>query len=94
MQDLMQYLLTGSFNLHSLVMSDYELGKSTQKLQQTLINHQGRPQEAHFGIGRNLFYMHDYEGARESFTKAMKMGGTTEPCYQVWLGVTSLFLGV
>ncbi len=65
-------MLTGSFQIQSLVKSDYQLSRTTKEYEQSLLK---RPtdQLALMGLGINFFYMNDFEKAREKVVAALKL---------------------
>lgn len=82
-------MIVGSFRIHSLVISDYELSKTSAKFNKTLKT-QPKNHEALFGLGKNYFYLLDYQSAVDSFTKALTIK-PNEGNYMVWLGASYLF---
>jgi hypothetical protein len=68
---MIHYLLSGSFKLQSLVMSDYELLKSNQLFDKKLLK-SPKSHESLIGIGINFFFMNDFEAAREKILSAIK----------------------
>ena len=88
LQDLLLYRLSGSYRLHSLVISDYEILKQLyQKAAQS------NTYDSLFASGKNHFYMNDFEKARESLVGALKLRPDDPTCL-IWLGVVNLYLGV
>jgi TolA-binding protein len=71
-----------------LVVSDYELSKSSQAFSQMLKKQ--KTHEAYFGLGKNLFYMSDYEGASKNLLHAIKLN-MSNGTYMIWLGISYLF---
>jgi Flp pilus assembly protein TadD len=65
-------VVTGSFQIQSLVKSDYQLSRTTKEYEQSLLK---RPtdQLALMGLGINFFYMNDFEKAREKVVAALKL---------------------
>lgn len=65
-------MVTGSFQIQSLVKSDYQLSRTTKEYEQSLLK---RPtdQLALMGLGINFFYMNDFEKAREKVVAALKL---------------------
>ncbi len=65
-------MLTGSFQIQSLVKSDYQLSRTTKEYEQSLLK---RPtdQLALMGLAINFFYMNDFEKAREKVVAALKL---------------------
>lgn len=93
LKDFLQYLLTGSFQIQSLVKSDYQLSRSTREYEQTLLL---KPTDhlSLMGLGINYFYMNDFERAREKVVAALKSQKQEDPTYMTWLGVINMYLGI
>lgn len=87
---MIHYLLSGSYKLQSLVMSDYELLKSNQLYEQKLNidEKKEKPHDAYMGLGINFFFMNDFEAALQQMAAAFKLQPNLS-IYQFWLGINN-----
>lgn len=75
------------------MLSDYDLQKST-KLLESKLRTAPRSADTLYGLGVNLFFMNDFEGAARRFVEASKVNGDGNGYHQVWLGLSNLFFGM
>jgi tetratricopeptide (TPR) repeat protein len=57
------------------------------------LRQQPRSHESHYGLGINLFFMNDFDGALRKFTDALKLQ-PEDAGYQTWLGLAYLYKGM